>query len=96
MTDNKKPERVGLYADEDSVIIADGAKITGWDTAAKAKNRSTISLKGAITDSKSEIANNNESNTGHKWYQKPIGIVALGVVIGVIVLIIQQYFSPST
>lgn len=92
MSDKKEAEKVGLYADEDSVIIADGAKVTGWDIAAKAKNGSTISLKGAITDSESEIANSNESKAAHKWYQKPIGIVSLGVVIGVIVLIIQQYF----
>jgi len=85
-------EKVGLYADENSVIIADGAKVTGWDTAAKAENRSTISLKGAITDSESEIANVNKSNSVHKWYQKPIGIVILGVIVGVIVLVIQQYF----
>lgn len=92
MTDKKEHERVGLYADEGSVIIADGAKVTGWDTAAKAKNGSTISLKDAITDSESAIAKNNENNSLHKWYQKPIGLVVLGVITGVIVLVIQQYF----
>ena len=98
MTD-KSPERVAFVAEDDSVIIADGAKVTGWDTAAKATNRSAISLKGAITDSESETKSNNNTNssTRYHWYQKPIGIISLGIIVtvtgGVIVFAIQNYFS---
>ena len=92
MSHKNKSESVGLYADEDSIIIADGTTVTGFDIAAKAKNRSTISLKGAITDSESKIANNKDKFPIKKWYEKPIGLIVLGVVITVTGSFITKFF----
>ena len=93
MTDEKS-ERIALKADEDSVIIADRAKISGFDKTAEATNRSYISLEGAITDSKSKNQNDNDSNRG-PWYKKPIGIVVLTVIAGLVVLFVEKLFFNS-
>lgn len=43
----------------------------------------------------SKISNYRSNNhTSHKWYKKPVGIIILTVISGVIVLVVQHFVIP--
>lgn len=86
---NRKPERTALKAETGGTIIADGAKIGGYDKAADASTGGRISLNQAQVDAPRETR---DQNALEPWYKRPVGIVALMVIGGTIVTAIGAFF----
>jgi len=47
-----------------------------------------------VLKEREEEKSKRDRNSSYKWYQKPIGIFAIGVVTGVTVLVIGYFIAP--
>jgi hypothetical protein len=72
-----------LRAEAGGTIIADRAKISGYDQAAVSNTGGRISLNDASVNQNPDNPTDNAPK--HYWYQRPMGIIALMVVAGLIV-----------
>lgn len=88
---NEKP--VALKATGGGKIFADGSTISGYEKVAESDDDSLITLNKADINLPPTTEKSAKNSTGNHWYQKPVGIVTLGVIVGIIVFAIQQYFS---
>lgn len=84
----KKQVRTALKAETGGTIIADGAKIGGYDRAADSSTGGRISLNQAEIDATESSPSQNVHET---WYKRPFGIIVLAVISGTIVAAIAAF-----
>lgn len=78
----KKQVRTALKAETGGTIIADGAKISGYDRVAESSTGGRISLnQGEIDASEQDMSH----DIPECWYKRPFGIIVLAVISGTIV-----------
>lgn len=88
-----KEKPVALKATGGGKIFADGATISGYEKVAESDDDSLITLNKADINLPSNTEKSADNSTSNHWYQKPAGIVTLGVITGIIIIIIDRYFS---
>lgn len=84
----KKQVRTALKAETGGTIIADGAKIGGYDRAADSSTGGRISLNQAEIDAPESAPS---QDVPEAWYKRPFGLIVLAVISGTIVAAIAAF-----
>jgi len=100
MSDDKPPT-VGIQLEqcEDGRIQAE---IHGFDKGIEARESKRLEITKTTIDGRpsdnSQQPKNNGSNRAKEWYEKPIGMIAIGVavlVLGALVILVLKHVFPS-